>query len=1029
MQSGVDHDQRVMSILAKARQQPPEQRDDFVRVACGNDSDLIRELADILLWEDRMGSFLQKPLLNLAEFARPFQAGEVISQRFEIVREIGHGGMGVVYEAFDRKRKQRIAIKAAKPGFQRLLSPELEGALQVRHHNICLVNEIHTAQTKDGEIDFLAMELLEGETLCARLLRGGRLPHDEARDIICQVCAGLRAAHDREVIHRDLKSANIILSQNSDGHRRAVITDFGLASGLTLPSGEMGGGTPAYMAPELWKGEKASKASDVYALGIVMYEMVTGSQPFASDGSGQGAVKRRLAPPSGLVEGLDSRWDSVILHCLDPLPRARPDATEIAARLRERSQSAAEVRIALEKVLRGSQSVGEFRIALEKTPWAAARPALQRVRSVVLASLAVLLVAACAVGIHRWRKSDLKPGFQKHVMTPLEPKITEKDTIVVGDFANRTGDAIFDETLKQALTAELGQSPFLNVLSGRKVSQTLRMMGHPANQPVTADVGLELCQRTGSKALLGGTISSLGNRYLIELNAIVCSTGDTLATEQGEATSKEDVLQALSRASSSLRVKLGESLPSVPKVDAPIAATTSSLEALKNYNMGIKTEHEKGYELAIPFMKRAIELDPNFAGAYSRLANVYFNLQQPSVALEYAIKAYQLRDRVTEREKLSISASYFYVTGEVEKQAQTYEMWIADYPRDFSPHGNLGANYADMGKWNKALAEFQEALRLAPDEVTAYENLALTYVNLNRLEEAKTTFDQAFAHKLDGGALRQSMYYLAFLRGDAAQMERQVAWGAGKPEAEDALLSMQSDTEAYYGRLTKARAFSRRAVDSAVRVDSKETAGLWQVNAALREAELGNTTSARQGVAAALALSPGRNVKVVAALTLARNGDASRAKTLAEELAKSYPTNTNLKVYWLPTINAAIELNKGKSSQALEYLEAAAPYELGQAGTSINYLYPAYVRGLAYLRANNSTAAAAEFQKLVDHSGIVANFVTGSLAHIQIGRAYAKAGDTAKARAAYQDFFTLWKDADPDIPIQKQARAEYAKLR
>jgi serine/threonine protein kinase len=349
-----------MSILANARQQPPGQRDDYVRVACGNNSELIRELAEVLLWEDRMGSFLQEPLLKLAELAKPFQAGEVISGRFEIVREIGQGGMGVVYEAVDRKRKQRIAIKAAKPGFQRLLSPELEGALQVRHHNICLVNEIHAAQTKYGEVDFLTMELLGGETLCARLLRAGRLPCDEARDIICQICTGLRAAHDSEVIHRDLKSANIILSQNFDGSRRTVITDFGLASGLTLPSGEMGG-TPAYMAPELWKGQKPSKGSDIYALGVVMYEMVTGSRPFPSKGSKPEGLGRLPALPSTLREGLDARWDSVILQSLDPSPHARPEsATEIAARLRERSQSAAEVRIALEKVLRErSQNAAE----------------------------------------------------------------------------------------------------------------------------------------------------------------------------------------------------------------------------------------------------------------------------------------------------------------------------------------------------------------------------------------------------------------------------------------------------------------------------------------------------------------------------------------------------------------------------------------------------------------------------------------------------------------------------------------------
>ena len=574
---------------------------------------------------------------------------------------------------------------------------------------------------------------------------------------------------------------------------------------------------------------------------------------------------------------------------------------------------------------------------------------------------------------------------------------------------------------------ELEQSPFLNVLSDRKVSETLRMMGRPTTERITVDVGRELCLRTGSKALLGGEISSLGSHYLIAVNAAACTSGDTLAKEQVEAASKEDVLKALSRAATSIRTKLGESLPSVQKFDVPIEATTSSLEALKNYSMGITVGREKGDAPSIPFLKRAIELDANFPMAYAGLAVSYGNLGQPSLALEYATKAYGLRDRGTEREKLRIAADYFYATGEFEKEAQTYELWIANYPRDYVPHGNLSANYVSLGQYEKALREQQEALRLAPDDVLNYANMGQIYLVLNRLDEAKAMFDQAQARKLEDVSLRLDMYYLAFLRGDSAQMQQQVAWGAGKPGNEDRMLSAQSDAEAFYGRLSKARVFSRRAVDSAVRADSKETAALWQVNAALREAELGDTASAKQGVTAALALSPGRDVRVVAALALARMGDAPRATALVGELERSYATNTLMKLYWLPTINAAIELNKGNSSQSLVSLETVAPYELGNAGF-INYLYPAYVRGQAYLLAHNGTAAAAEFQKLLDHRGIVLNFVTGSLAHLQLGRAYAMAGDTAKAKSACQDFFALWKDADPDIPILKEAKAEYAKL-
>ena len=601
---------------------------------------------------------------------------------------------------------------------------------------------------------------------------------------------------------------------------------------------------------------------------------------------------------------------------------------------------------------------------------------------------------------------------------------------MLADFNNTTGDPVFDGALRQALAVELGQSPFLNVLSDKKTSEILRMMGRPAAQRVTVDVGRDLCLRAGSKALLGGAISTLGIHYVVEVNAVACSSGDTLANEQVEAARKEDVLKALSRAASNLRAKLGEPLRSVQKFDVPVEATTASLEALKNYSMGLKILQEQGEVPSIPFFKRAIELDPNFSMAYAGLAGRYSNLNQPSLALEYATQAYQLRDQVTERERLLISARYFRLTGELEKQAQTFDLWMADYPRDYSPHGSLGVNYVFMGQYEKALTEWQDALRLEPDVVATYENLGAIYLALNRLDEAKTNFDQALARKLDSGGLRSMMFYLAFLRGDPAQMKEQLAWGAGKPGDEDPLLSAQSDTEAFYGRLNKARDFTRRAVDSAIRSDNREAAALWQVNAALREAEFGEAAVAKQDVTEALALAPGRNVKVFAALALARIGETARAEGLVRGLEKSYPTNTVLKLYRLPSIKAALELKKGNSSQALVLLEVALPYEPGEPSPSpLGTLYPAYLRGHAFLLGHNGAAAAAEFQKLLDHPGIALNFPLGVLAHLQMARAFVTTGDTAKAKGAYKDFLTLWKDADPDIPILKQAKAEYAKLR
>ena len=599
--------------------------------------------------------------------------------------------------------------------------------------------------------------------------------------------------------------------------------------------------------------------------------------------------------------------------------------------------------------------------------------------------------------------------------------------VVLADFDNKTGDAVFDDALKQALAVQLGQSPFLNILSDRKIEETLRLMGRPATERITRDVARELCIRTGSKAIVLGSISNLGGQYVIGLNTVGCSSGDTLATEQEQAASKQDVLKALSTAASALRAKLGESLATVQKFDVPVEATTPSLEALKAYSMGITTGRTKGDAEAIPFMKRAIELDPNFAMAYVGLGVEYANLGQASLGAEYARKAYDLRDRVSDRERYRISAFYYqFVTGEVEKATEAYELWAKTYPRDPVPHGNLGFMYSNLGQYDKAAAETEEQQRIEPSLV-GYGNLGTTYINLNRLDDARSLLKQAQANKFDGLVIRSDLYSLAFLQGDAAEMEHEVAWAAGRPGEEDNMLSTQSDTEAYYGRLARARDFSRRAVDAAVRSDSKETAAIWQGNAALREAEFGNTAAAKQKVDAALALAPGRDVKVLAAMTLARAGETARAKAMVEQLEKSEVTNTMLKIYWLPTIHAAIELNSGNTPQAVIDLEATAPYDLG-GPSPIGGLYPVYVRGQAYLAAHNGASAATEFQKIIDHRGIVLNLPLGALAHLQLGRAYAMSGNAAKAKMSYQDFFNVWKEADSDIPILKEAKAEYARL-
>jgi serine/threonine protein kinase/tetratricopeptide (TPR) repeat protein len=1033
---------RVDDLLQSVLDVPGDQQEEFLRQACAGDAALEREVQSLLSSHRKLGDFLQTPvlptasdLLNLSdvrEVSDPL-LGQNISH-YRVLHQLGHGGMGMVYEAEDLRLGRHVALKllldseAANTKALLRFQHEARAISTLNHPHICTLYEVEEHEGKP----VIVMELLEGETLKQRL-KAGRVPLQQLLQWGTEVADALEAAHAAGLLHRDIKPANIYISPRGS----AKVLDFGLAKlspragGGPLPVDEesltsvgMIAGTTSYMSPEQMRGDELDGRTDVFSFGVVLYEMASGRHPFAEKSviltlhavlHSQPLSLRTIDPE------LPPELERIVQKALEKdRERRYQSAADLCTDLRQLwHQTDSEfVRSYHVPAVRPNPEVHASAIRTDLQPLNTqssriAAPAQKGKLWKILAYAGVVAAALIGGGIYyRWHRT--KP-------------LTEKDTVVLADFDNKTGDTAFDDALKQALAVELGQSPFLNVLPDRKVSETLQMMGRPANQRITADVSRELCLRTGSKAVLSGTISSLGTHYLIDLNAAACDTGDTLAKEQVDAASKEDVLRALSRASSSLRTKLGESLPSVRKFDVPIEATTSSLEALKNYSMGLTVLHQKGDAPSVPFLKRAIELDPNFPMAYAALANAYGNLQQPSLALEYATKAYHLRDRASERERMRISATYFRSTGEVEKETQTYELWAANYPRDFVPRTNLGTNYSYLGQYEKALPEYQEALRLEPNTV-AYEDLGITYLNLNRLDDAKASFDQALAHKLDSGTLRQIMYVHAFLQGNVAEMAQLMSWAAGRPGEEDPLLSMQSDTEAWYGRLARARDFSRRAVDSAVRAGSNEAAAFWEVNEALREAELGNEIVSRQEATKALRLSPGRDVKIVAALALARSGDSSRAKALAGELETLYPTNTFLKVYWLPTIDASVEINKRNSVQALLDLELAAPYEQGLGNLFINYLYPAYVRGQAYLFAHNGAAAATEFQKLLDHRGTVANFVTGSLAHLQLGRAYAMAGDTVKAKAAYEDFLKLWQDANPDIPILKQAKAEYGKL-
>jgi tetratricopeptide (TPR) repeat protein len=571
--------------------------------------------------------------------------------------------------------------------------------------------------------------------------------------------------------------------------------------------------------------------------------------------------------------------------------------------------------------------------------------------------------------------------------------LTEKDTIVLADFTNTTGDSVFDDTLKQALAVGLGQSPFLNILSEDKVRQTLREMTRSPGERLTQDLAREVCQRAGSKAYLAGSIAALGTQYVIGLEALNCASGDVLAREQVTAAGKEQVLPAMGQAAAKLRNDVGESLSTVQKFDVPLEqATTNSLEALKAYTLGRKTYREKGDAEAIPFNKRAIELDPNFALAYDSLGINYFNLNQPRLGADYLRKAFDLRDHVTEREKFHVTAHYYEpAMNELEKANQTYKLWIQVYPRDFVAYSNLGTTCMILGQYEKAATATREALRLEPNNVVSYENLGQIYLALNRFDEARTTTVEEQGHKLGGIPLHLNLYALAFFQGNVAAMRQEADWAIGKPGAEDWMLSLESDTEAWSGRLGKARELSRQAVERARRSDEKEPAALWQTNAAIREALLGNADAARQNAAAAAALAPGsRDAEAQAALAYALAGDTAHARSLADDLAKRFPQSTVMQSVWLPTIRAQIETGRKNAARSIEVLQAVAPYELGMlSGTATNScLYPVYVRAEAYLSAQQGPAAAAEFQKILDHRGLVWNCATGALAHLGLARAW-----------------------------------------